>query len=43
MTTPLRLANRIAVLASSVDFFAFAPFFSPLWFLLNQTLGRQSV
>ena len=38
MTTPPRLADRITALAGSVDFSAFAPFFSPVMFFLNENL-----
>jgi hypothetical protein len=38
MTTPPRLADRIAVLAGSVDLSGFAPFFAPLMFFLNENL-----
>jgi len=38
MTTPPRLADRITALAGSVDLSAFAPFFSPVMFFLNENL-----
>ena len=38
MATPPRLADRITALAGSVDFSAFAPFFSPVMFFLNENL-----
>jgi hypothetical protein len=38
MTTPPRLADRIAAIAGSVDLSGFAPFFAPAMFFSNENL-----